>query len=174
MKSLPAIFPPPLSPSTELMPSVSDSLAQVRQLFVTDPAISLDEAGRRHGLDLVLVSNTCHTEKWLDIKREHLAQVYRDRAMLFRDAASERRLPMVTRQLDLLERLQTKILEALDDPNGLNTTELRRMGEIITGMTASLSALLGVRDALSEGKQTQQSVNNFFYFPDARPLRISP
>jgi DNA repair exonuclease SbcCD ATPase subunit len=146
-----------------------EQLNAVRTAYLEDPSTSLEAVASQHGVAIELIQKLAEDQDWYAMKKEFFSRKYEERNMAYREAAAERRLPMVNRQLELLETLQKRLLGAMDDYDAMSDTrELRRVAETITGITASLNSLLGVQEAL-KGQAGVGSTTNLFFLPGAQP-----
>ncbi len=151
----------------------SDVLDAIRYEYVKDPTSDLRALAEQRGVPVALVETSAREGKWLAQRREHFKEKYEGMNILFREMATERRMPMVLKQLEAIEKLQDKVLDYMDCEGGGQTSQdLRRLSETLTSLTGSISALLGVKDAFNSGGSGQGTTNaNFFILPGARPIK---
>lgn len=151
------------------METEQEQLNAVRTTYLEDPSTSLEAVANRFNLPVALVTKTAEDQDWYSMKKQFFSRKFEEKNMAYREAAAEKRLPMVERQLELLETLQMRLLAAMDDYDAMSDTrELRRVAETITGITASLNSLLGVQEAL-KGQSGGGNTTNLFFLPGAQP-----
>lgn len=154
-----------------------DPVAQAKYDYMTELNTSLPEVLRRYNLPSN-VERVADDEDWLGQKRKLFAERYQARNALFREEISQRRLPMVNTQLEIVEKLQERVLLLLDSYGHkvADSVELRRLSETLSSITASMNALLGIKEAMNDATSKRQGDgggDNFFFFPNAMPLGVA-
>lgn len=149
---------------------LSIPMSKLRARFLDDPGVSLLHLAEEVGIPIEQVEDAANEGNWMQQKREHLAAKYESRNAEYREMASQRRLPLVERQLEVVEKLQTRILMSLDECEDNDSRELRRMSETINSVTATLHNLLGIKEALTTEKKSDGGTNLFF-IPTAAPVK---
>jgi hypothetical protein len=151
----------------------TDLLDPIRYEYIKDPMSSLQALAEARNVPVAVVEAAAREGKWLAQRREHFKERYEGMNTVFREMATERRMPMVLKQLEAIEKLQDKVLDYMDlEGGGATSQDLRRLSETLTSLTGSISALLGVKDAFNAGGNNQGTTNaNFFILPGARPIR---
>ena len=172
------------SPSTRRTPSASpsseetglqihdDPVARARELYITELTVNLADALKSQGLP-AQVAALAEDEDWKGQKERYFQDRYHAKNALYREVASEKRLPMVNTQLQIIEALQTQILGFLRENDGMGSQELRRMSETLASVTGSINALLGIKEALQDGQKNATihgSGDQYFFFPGAQPV----
>lgn len=155
--------------------SIDSQIAAARQEFICDPAADLGSVARSHGLPPDTLAVAADKDDWNQQRITYFRNKSEQYNLQCREHASQRRLPMITTQIDLIERMQKQVLKLLESyDSGLDvmlTSEMRRITETLSGLTSNLSTLLGLGEVFDGKSKDTGPTNNHFYFPNARPIR---
>jgi len=151
---------------------MSERITEIRSAFLEDPSTSLTKLAQDYEISLTQLELVAKEEDWTSQKRSYYAQKYESQNIMFREAAVEKRLPLVMKQLEIVEKLQNIILLALEE-GGLDagSHELRRISETVTSITGTLNSLLGIKDALEVEKKDRGRNHTIFLMSGAQPIK---